>query len=134
MRENDVSMIVLDRCIAIHSKLGPGLLESAYERILEYELQKAGLDVERQLALPVVWDGRQFDDSFRADLVVERCVLIELKSLQKLAPIHFTQLTTYLRVTNYRLGLLINFGQPTLMEGYHRIANGMPDSPTRKRN
>ena len=126
MDENDVSKIVLDTCIRIHRMLGPGLLESAYERILKYELEKAGLNVARQLAMPVIWDGQTIDDAFRADLVVNGIVLIELKSVPKLSPVHFTQVTTYLKVSGIRLGLLINFGQTTLMSGYHRIANGMP--------
>lgn len=126
MDENAVSKIVLDLCIKIHRRLGAGLLESAYERILEIELRKAGLHVARQVAMPVIWDGVKVEDAFRADLVVNDIVLIELKSVATLAPVHFTQITTYLKVSGIRLGLLINFGQTTLKAGYHGIANGMP--------
>lgn len=127
VRENQLSSIIYDCCYDIHSKLGPGLFESVYERILAYELRKHRLTVSRQTVLPVVWDGHSIDNAFKADLVVEGLVLIELKSVDEVAKIHFKQLHTYLKVTGLRLGILANFGGEKMKEGLTRVVNGLPD-------
>lgn len=110
----------------IHQILGPGLFESVYHRVLAYELRKAGFEVESEVPIPLEWDGQVIDESFRADLIVNSRVLIELKSIENLQPVHKKQTLTYLRLADIKLGLLINFGAPLLKEGIHRIANGMP--------
>lgn len=126
-RENQIAAEVVDCCIEIHRTLGPGLFESVYERILKHELEKRGLTVGRQVSIPVVWDGLQIDDAFRADLLVEGRVLLELKSLDVVPKIAFKQVTTYLKVADLRLGLLLNFGGELMKPGIRRIANGLPD-------
>jgi iron complex transport system substrate-binding protein len=120
---NQVSGQIVDTAFHIHSKLGPGLLESVYEAILAKELGRRGLYVERQKAVPIEFEGMQFEEGFRADLIVERAVIVELKSVETLAPVHSKQLLTYLRLLDYRLGLLINFGAPVLKDGIKRIVN-----------
>lgn len=111
----------------IHQKLGPGLLESVYQRILAYELRKAGLKVETEKSIPVRWDGHVIDESCRADMVVDECVLVELKSVEKVEKVHQKQTLTYLKLAELQLGLLVNFGAPLLKDGIHRIVNGLPD-------
>ncbi|HEU4630862.1 MAG TPA: GxxExxY protein [Gemmatimonadaceae bacterium] len=133
MRElDDVTGTIVDAAVKIHRALGPGLLESVYEAVLARELERRGLRVARQQTIPVVYDGIAFDEGFRADLVVEGCVIVELKSLEKLAPVHAKQLLTYLRLADLRIGLLVNFGAATLKEGLHRVVNGLSPaaSPT----
>ena len=127
MNENDVARTVVDAAFSIHKALGPGLLESVYERILEHELKKRGLRVERQVAVEVIYDGLVFDEGFRADLVVEDLLIIELKSVEAVAPVHSKQLLTYLKLTGKRLGLLINFGDALLKNGTRRVVNGLDD-------
>lgn len=122
---NDISGQIVDAAMHVHMKLGPGLLESVYERSLAHELGKRGLTVERQIPVPVVYDGIRFEESFRADLIVEKSVIIELKSVETLAPVHSKQLLTYLKLMDYRLGLLISFGSPLLRDGIKRIANNL---------
>jgi GxxExxY protein len=124
MTENDLATVVLDASIFIHKKLGPGLLESIYESILAHELQKKGLLVERQVPLPVIWDGEILADSFRADLIIDRKLLIEIKATDKNYPVYKKQVLTYLKVSELRLGLLINFGSPLLKDGIERVING----------
>lgn len=114
---------VVDCSMKIHMKLGPGLLESVYTVILQKKLQDRGYRVERELAIPVEYEGTKFELGFRADLVINNCFIVELKSVENLAPVHAKQLLTYLRVTRYRLGLLINFGEALLKDGINRIAN-----------
>ncbi|MHB8121814.1 MAG: GxxExxY protein [Desulfuromonadaceae bacterium] len=126
MTENKVAEIIVDACFKIHTTLGPGLLESVYEAVLAHELQKRGLSVVRQLALPVVYDGIVLDEGFRADLIVEDLVIVELKSVEVVAPVHKKQLNTYLRLSGKKLGLLVNFGENLIKDGITRIANGMP--------
>ncbi|MBT1073253.1 GxxExxY protein [Pelotalea chapellei] len=126
-RENELAEIVVDASFRIHRTLGPGLLESAYEAILMHELQKRGLNVAAQVPVPVVYESVRLDTGFRADLIVEDSVLVELKSLEKIAPVHKKQLTTYLKLSGKRLGLLINFGEELIKNGITRIVNGMPD-------
>ena len=113
----------VDCSIKIHRELGPGLLESVYNVILQKKLKERGYLVQRELAIPVQYEGARFEMGFRADLVVDECFIIELKSVEKLAPVHAKQLLTYLRLTGYRLGLLINFGEALLKDGIKRVAN-----------
>jgi GxxExxY protein len=126
-RENEVAKVIVDAALHVHRELGPGLLESVYQAVLAHELRERGLRVREQVAIPVIWKGVQMDVSFRADMVVEECVIVELKSVEKLIEVHGKQVLTYLRTANLRLGLLISFGAPLLKDGLRRIANGMPD-------
>ncbi|HOU46221.1 MAG TPA: GxxExxY protein [Chitinophagales bacterium] len=121
--ENEISKIILDISFDIHTKLGPGLFESVYEEILTYELENYGLSIKRQQEIPVIWDELKMEIGFRADIIVENKVIIELKSIEALAPIHYKQLTTYLKITGLKLGLLINFNEYLLKDGIKRIAN-----------
>ena len=125
MTENEISRIVVDTCYKIHTTLGPGLFESVYEEILEYELIKIGLKLDRQFPIPVIWKGFEFDHGFRADLMVESKVIIEIKSVELIAPVHQKQLLTYLRLTDLKLGLLINFNVALIKNGIQRIVNGL---------
>ena len=127
MTENEIARIIVDAAYKIHTTLGPGLLESVYEVILAHELEKRGLRVVRQQPMPVVYDEVRLDLGFRADLLVENKVIVELKSVEQVAPVHKKQLLTYLKVADKRLGLLINFGAPLIKQGITRIANRMPD-------
>lgn len=124
--ENELSAHVVDCAFKIHTRYGPGLLESLYERVLAYELRKRGLDVQVQVPIPLVHEELIFDEAFRADLIVNNVLLVELKSIEKLAPVHKKQVNTYLKLTAHRLGLLINFGEEYIKDGIHRIANGLP--------
>lgn len=123
MTENEISKIILDISFDIHTKLGPGLFESVYEEILVYELENYGLNIKRQKAIPVIWEELKMEVGFRADIIVEDKVIIEIKSTEALAPIHYKQLTTYLKITGLKLGLLINFNEYLLKDGIKRIAN-----------
>ena len=114
---------VVDASMKLHMALGPGLLESVYTVILQKKLQERGYEVEREVPIPVEYEGIQFELGFRADLVINDCFIVELKSVENLAPVHAKQLLTYLKVTNMRLGLLINFGEALLKDGIKRIAN-----------
>ena len=126
MTENEIAEKILDAAFAIHRSLGPGLLESVYEVALAHKLREMGLPVERQVPIRIHFEGIEFDEGFRADLMVESCVLVELKSVEKIAPVHPKQVLTYLRLTGLKLGLLINFNEALLKDGIRRIANGMP--------
>jgi len=125
MTENELSKIIVNSAFQIHSKLGPGLLESVYEEILYYELQKQGLKVERQKGIPVIWDNLKMDIGFRSDLIVENKIIIEIKSVEAIAPVHSKQLLTYLKITGIRLGLLINFNEVLIKTGITRIVNNL---------
>jgi len=125
--ENEISKIILDAEFRVHSKTGPGLLETVYEAILAYELRKQGLHVERQVPIPIRYDGIQFDEGFRADLLVEGKVIAELKSIEELARVHSKQVLTQLRCSGHRLGLLVNFGEVRLKNGIERIVNWLPE-------
>jgi GxxExxY protein len=127
MTENEIATIVVDACYHIHVRLGPGLLESVYARVLEYELTKRGLCVRREVPIAFGYDGIQFDEGFRADLLVDEKVLLELKSVEIIAPVHKKQVLTYLKLTGMKLGLLINFGAQLIKDGITRLANGLPD-------
>ena len=125
MTENEISKQIVDAAFKIHIRLGPGLLESVYEAVLAYELRKRGLRVERQKVIPVVYEEVRLDEGFRADLVVEDKVIIELKSVEAIARVHKKQVLTYLRLSNLRLGLLINFGEELIKDGISRVVNGL---------
>lgn len=127
---DEITGVVIDCSVHIHKDLGPGLLESVYEVVLARQLQQRGFSVERQKPVSFVYGGIQFDEGFRADLVIDGRVIIELKSIDKLAPVHAKQLLTYLRLMKLSVGLLINFGSATLKDGLRRIVNQLPESPT----
>ncbi len=124
MTYNELSGIILEAAIDIHRRLGPGLLESVYQTILAHELTKRGLNVKKEIPIPLVWDNLHFDVGFRADMVVNDLILIELKCVEEIARVHKKQVLTYLRLTGKKLGLLINFGDETLRDGVSRIING----------
>lgn len=125
MKENDVSGVIVDCCFKIHTTLGPGLMEMVYEELLCYELEKKGLGFARQQGIPVVYEGIEVKLGFRADIIVENKVIIEVKSIEKIAKVHFKQLLTYLKITDLKLGLLINFNEALIKEGIHRVANNL---------
>lgn len=127
LSENQLSKIILDAAFKVHTHTGPGLLESVYEVTLAHELRKAGLGVERQVAIPIRYDELTFDEGFRADLLVEAKVIVELKSVEQLARVHGKQLLTQLRLSDCKLGLLINFGEVHLKNGIERVVNGLPE-------
>jgi GxxExxY protein len=126
--ENQIASSVLDAAFRVHNRLGPGLLESVYKAVLAYELAKGGLAPQVQAALPLRYDDQVFEVGFRADLIVNDLVIVEIKSVSALAPVHGKQLLTYLRLTGKRLGLLINFGEEHLKDGIKRVANNLPSS------
>ena len=123
MHENEVAKIIVDVAYQIHTKLGPGLLESVYEAVMMHELRTRGLHVESQVAVPVEWDGVRLELGFRPDLIVEHCVIVELKSIEAVARVHKKVLLTYLRLADKRLGLLINFGVELIKDGISRVVN-----------
>jgi GxxExxY protein len=125
LTENELAKEIVDAAYQIHQQLGPGLLESVYEVILAHELRKRGLNVVRQLSVPIVWDGLRFDEGFRSDLVVENKVIVELKSKDKVIPVDKKQILTHLRLSDKRLGLLINFGEELIKNGISRVVNGL---------
>ena len=127
LSENQLSKIILDAAFKVHTRTGPGLLETVYEVVLAHELRKQGLHVERQVPVPIRYDELEFEEGFRADLIVEGKVIVELKSVEKLVPVHGKQVLTQLRLSGHKLGLLINFGEVRLKDGIERIANGLPD-------
>ncbi len=125
MTENELSKIIVNLVFQIHNKLGPGLLESVYEEIMFLELRKLELKVERQKPIPVIWNNTKLEIGFRADLIVENKVIVELKSVEELAPVHYKQLLTYLKLTNLKLGLLINFNENLIKDGIRRVVNDL---------
>ena len=130
MTENEIGKIVVDVAVNVHKGLGPGLLESVYEAVLAKQLVKRGLNVCRQVPIPIVFDGDRFDEGFRADIIVNQSVILELKSIEQLHPVHLKQLQTYLKLTGCRLGFLLNFGESLMKNGIHRCVNGLPDNPS----
>ena len=124
---NFITGKVIECAIDIHRNLGPGLLESVYEAILDKKLTQVGFSVQRQVVVPIRYEEMFFDEGFRADLIINNLVCIELKSVEVLAPVHSKQLLTYLKLLDLEVGLLINFGAPTIKEGLHRIVNGFKD-------
>ncbi len=124
MIENEITKIIIDSAHKIHTKLGPGLLESVYQAVLIYELKERGLQVESEVPIPIQYQTIHLEVGFRADIIVENKVIVELKSVEKLSEIHKKQLLTYLRIADIRVGLLLNFGAPLIKEGIVRIVNG----------
>ena len=127
MSHNEISKIVITSAIKIHRRLGPGLLESVYLVVLAHELTKRGLQVEKEVPIPVVWDNIRFEAGFRADLIVNGQVVVELKSIEKILAVHKKILLTYLRLADKRLGILLNFGEEVLKDGIHRVVNGLDE-------
>ena len=127
MTENDVAKQIVDVAFKIHTTYGPGLLESVYEKIMAYELQKRGIRVRRQQGIPVIHETIKMDLGFRADLIVEDKVVVEIKSIEVIAPVHKKQLLTYLRLADKRLGLLINFNVELIKNGISRVVNQLPE-------
>ena len=125
MHENEIAKIVVDCSVKIHKTLGPGLFESVYEAALDYELRQVGLFSQTQFAIPVVYESIKLDAGFRADIIAENKVIIEIKSVEAIAPVHKKQLLTYLRLSNRKLGLLINFNVELLKDGITRIVNNL---------
>lgn len=125
MHENEISAIVIDICYEIHSTLGPGLLESVYEEILCYELAERGIPFERQKGMPVLWKTIKMDIGYRTDIIVDKKVVVEIKSVENIARVHSKITLTYLRLSKIKLGLLINFGAPVLKEGITRLVNNL---------
>ena len=125
MNENEIARIIVDSCLKIHKALGPGLLESVYEEVLAYELTQRGLKVERQKQLPVIYNDMKMKVGFRLDLLVENKVIVELKSVEALAPIMFKITTNYLKLSDKKLALLVNFNVELIKNGIKRIVNGL---------
>jgi len=120
---NRVSRVVLDCAMHVHSALGPGLLESAYEACLAWEIRKAGLQVETRVPLPLVYEGVRLDVGYRIDVLVDHCLIVELKAVDAIAPVHEAQLLSHLKLSGIRLGLLINFNVAHLKDGIRRLVN-----------
>ena len=127
MTENETATVIVDAALSVHRTLGPGLLESVYEAALAFELRDRGLQVQRQVPIPVRYRNVIFDEGFRADLVVEAKVIVELKSVERVAPVHSKQLLTHLRLADLRLGLLINFNVELLRDGIKRVVNDLQE-------
>jgi GxxExxY protein len=125
MTENEIASIVVNILLKIHRKLGPGLLESVYEEVISHELKKEGLDFKRQHGIGVFYDDIKMDLGFRADIIVEDKVIVEIKSVEIIAPVHHKQLLTYLRLTNKKLGLLVNFNVELIKDGITRVVNNL---------
>ncbi len=125
--ENELSKIILDAAFRVHTKTGPGLLETVYEVLLAHEIRKQGIRVQRQVPIPIYYDELIFEEGFRADLLVEDKVIVELKSVEQLSRVHSKQVLTQLRLSGRRLGLLVNFGETRLKHIIERIANGLPE-------
>ena len=125
MTENELSRIVFDCALKVHQSLGPGLLESAYEECLFYELRKIGLNVEKQKPLPLIYEEVKLDVGYRIDIIVENKLIIEIKSVEALNDVHFAQLLTYVKLTNCKLGLLINFNVSLIKNGVKRVVNNL---------
>ena len=124
MNENETGRIVVDCAIRLHMELGPGLHENVYEVLLGHQIQETGLQVERQVSIPIEFHGIRFDEGFRADMIIERKVIVELKSVESVNKAHKKQVLTYLRLTGLKLGYLLNFGQALMKDGIYRIVNG----------
>ncbi|MFP4086791.1 MAG: GxxExxY protein [Desulfobacteraceae bacterium] len=124
MTENDIGRIVVDCAVQLHMELGPGLLETVYEVVLAQQLRNEGMEVARQVPIPIEFRGIRFDEGFRADLIVEHKVILELKSVENISKAHKKQVLTYLRLTGLKLGYLLNFGEGLMKDGIYRIIHG----------
>jgi GxxExxY protein len=127
MKENEIGTKIIESAIGVHRELGPGLLETVYEVVLARELLNLGLEVERQVPVPIIFKGVTFEEGFRADIIVEQKVLLELKSVERTAPAHKKQVQTYLKLTGLKLGYLLNFGEDVLKSGITRCVNGLDE-------
>lgn len=127
LNENEIARIAVDAMVLVHRELGPGLLESSYQHCLAYELAERGLAVETEVVLPLTFKGVKLDAGYRIDVWIERKVILEVKSVEALHPIHTAQLLTYLKLTDNRLGILVNFNEKLVRDGIRRIVNGLPD-------
>jgi len=127
MKENEIGTKVLEAAIHVHRELGPGLLETVYEVTLVRELSDFGLSAQRQVEVPIIYKNIRFEEGFRADIIVENAVLLELKSVERVAPTHKKQVQTYLKLTGLKLGYLLNFGEAVLQNGITRCVNGLTD-------
>jgi GxxExxY protein len=127
MSENEIGSIIVDSALDLHRNLGPGLLETVYEVTLARALERRGLLVQRQVSVPIEYQGETFSEGFRADLIVEKLVILELKSIERVTPAHKKQLLTYLRLTGLKLGYLLNFGEALMRDGITRTINGSID-------
>jgi GxxExxY protein len=127
MEENEIGKCIVDIAIQIHREMGPGLLESVYEAILAHQLRQRNFDVKRQVAIPIEYRGLKFDEGFRADLIVDNKVIVELKCVEKLNNAHRKQLLTYLRLTEMHLGYLLNFSESLMKYGIHRTVNNLKE-------
>jgi GxxExxY protein len=131
MTENELASVVVDCCIKIHKILGPGLFESVYEEVLSYELEKKGLKIVRQKIMPVHYEDIVIEMGFKADIIIEEKIILELKSVETLNKVHHKQLITYLRLSDKRLGLLINFNVNLIKDGINRIVNKLEEEPAK---
>lgn len=127
MDENSIGKVVVDAAIAVHREVGPGLLETVYELVLLDEMQNRGLVAKRQVPIPIHIRGIQFDEAFRADIIVENKVILELKCVEKTSPAHKKQLLTYLKLSGMKLGYLLNFAEAMMKDGITRTVNGLPE-------
>jgi GxxExxY protein len=125
--ENEIAREIVDAAFKVHTTLGPGLLESVYQAVLSHELGERGLAVRREVPIAIRYENLRIDVGFRADLLVNDLVIVELKSVEHTAPVHKKQVLTYVRLANLRLGLLVNFGAPRIKDGITRLVNGLPD-------
>ena len=125
MDENEISYLVRKCIFNVYNKLGPGLLESVYQKILIYEREENRLEVKSELILPIIYDEKVFDVNFRIDILVENKVILELKSVKELEPVHYKQLNTYLKLSGKKLGLLVNFNTTNILNGIKRVANNL---------
>ncbi len=127
MNENAIGKEVVDAAVKVHRELGPGLLETVYEVVLARELQRRGLRVERQVPVPIVYGGMRFEEGFRADIIIEDKVILELKSVERVSKVHAKQLFTYLKLRGVKLGFLLNFGANLMRDGIERVVNRLED-------
>ena len=129
LNENEIARVAVDAMVLVHRELGPGLLESSYQHCLAFELAERGLTVETEVVLPLTFKGVKLDAGYRLDIWVERKLILEVKSVEALHPIHTAQLLTYVKLTGSRLGLLVNFNEKLVRDGIRRIVNGLPETP-----
>ena len=127
MTENEITGAIVDAAYRVHTRLGPGLLESVYEAVLAYELEQRGLRVERQVPIPITYEDLRFDVGFRADMRVEGRVIVELKSVERTLPVHKKQVLTYVRLAGLHVGLLLNFGAARIKDGITRLVHQLPE-------